>query len=91
MVHLKVVGVCLLKKPQVKPLREQSSLPEPKEKRQVRFEPGWLEVPVYARHSFGRGCRITGPAIIEETSSATVLGADQNLVVDAYGNLLISA
>jgi N-methylhydantoinase A len=90
-VHLKVVGVCLLKKPQVKSLREQSSLPESKEKRQVRFEPGWLEVPVYARESFGQGCRITGPAIIEETSSATVLCADQNLVVDAYGNLLISA
>ena len=90
-VHLKVVGICLLKKPQVKTLREQSGLPESKEKRQVRFEAGWQEVPVYARDSLGQGCHITGPAIIEETSSATVLCADQNLVIDAYGNLLISA
>jgi N-methylhydantoinase A len=91
MVHLKVVGVYLLKKPQVKPLREQSGTPQSTGKRQVRFEPGWVEVPVYARDSFGQGCRITGPAIIEEISSATVLCADQNLVVDAFGNLLISA
>jgi N-methylhydantoinase A len=90
-VHLKVVAVSVQKKPEIRPLPSQAGPAEPTGKRQVRFEEGWTEVPVYDRGSFGQGCRIMGPAIIEEAASATVLCANQELAVDRFGNLLISA
>jgi N-methylhydantoinase A len=90
-VTLKVVAVSLLKKPEVGTLPAQVGTPEPGGKRRVFFEAGWLEVPIYNRESFGQGCRITGPAVIEEEASATVLCAGQHLTVDPFGNLLISA
>ncbi len=90
-VHLKVVGVSVLKKPEMKPLRHQLGTPKSTGKRRVRFETGWAEVPVYDRDNFGQGCRIIGPAVIEEASSATILCADQTLAVDPFGNLLITA
>lgn len=90
-VNLKVVAVSVLKKPDVRRLPSQTDPAEPRGKRQVRFEKGWAEVPVYDRDSFGQGCLIIGPAVIEEAASATVLCADQVLKVDCFGNLLISA
>jgi len=90
-VTLKVVAVSLLKKPEVRILPAQVGTPEPGGTRRVLFEEAWLEVPIYNRESFGQGCRITGPAIIEEEASATVLCSGQQLTVDPFGNLLISA
>jgi N-methylhydantoinase A len=90
-VTLKVVAVSILEKPEVRTLPAQVGTPEPGGKRRVFFEGGWLEVPVYHRESFGQGCRITGPAVIEEEASATVLCSGQHLTVDPFGNLLISA
>jgi N-methylhydantoinase A len=90
-VTLKVVAVSLLKKPEVGTLPAQVGTPESGGKRRVFFEAGWLEVPIYNRECFGQGFRITGPAVIEEEASATVLCAGQHLTVDPFGNLLISA
>jgi N-methylhydantoinase A len=90
-VTLKVVAVSLLKKPEVRTLPAQVGTPKPRGTRQVFFEEGWFEVPIYNRESFGQGCRITGPAVIEEEASATVLCSGQHLTVDPLGNLLISA
>ena len=90
-VNLKVVAVSILEKPEVRQLPSQVDKVEPRGKRQVRFEKGWAEVPVYDRDTFDQGCRITGPAVIEEAASATVLCPDQELSVDCFGNLLISA
>lgn len=44
---------------------------------------------VYDRAGLGEGDRITGPAIVEESKSVTVLCPGQALTVDAYGNLII--
>jgi N-methylhydantoinase A len=90
-VTLKVVAVSVLQKPEVRILPAQVGTPVPRGTRRVLFEEAWLEVPIYSRESFGQGCRITGPAVIEEEASATVLCAGQNLAVDPFGNLLISA
>jgi N-methylhydantoinase A len=90
-VTLKVVAISLLKKPEVTILPVQVGVLEWRERRRVLFEEGWLEVPIYNRESFGQGCRITGPAVIEEEASATVLCSGQHLTVDRFGNLLISA
>ena len=90
-VTLKVVAVSLLEKPEVRTLPAQIGTPEPGGTRRVFFESGWLEVPIYNRESFGQGGRITGPAVIEEEASATVLCSGQHLTVDPFGNLLTSA
>ena len=57
--------------------------------RPVTFEDGTHETPVYARPDLRSGDRITGPAIIEEAASVTVLKPGEPLRVDEHGNLLI--
>ena len=91
LVNLNVVAVSVLKRPELRELPEQPGISQLRGKRRVRFEEGWLETPVYDRDSFGQGCRIGGPAVVEEAASATVLCPGQNLSVDRFGNLLLSA
>jgi N-methylhydantoinase A len=62
---------------------------EPVSRREVTFDDGRHDTPIYDRGSLGEGQKIAGPAIIEEPASVTVLRPGQNLRVDAYGNLLI--
>lgn len=50
---------------------------------------GWRETPVYDRLRLAPGASLSGPAVIEEMSSTTVLAPGQSLHVDAYGNLVI--
>ena len=45
---------------------------------------------VYDRSRLGAGDRITGPAIVEQYDSTTVVLAGQALTVDDIGNLLIA-
>ena len=44
---------------------------------------------MYDRDRVPTGVRFTGPALLEEMSSTTVVGAGQDVVVDDYGNLII--
>jgi len=60
------------------------------ERRQVHFEGGAEEVPVYRRQALGAGHRIEGPAMIEEPASVTLIRRKQTAEVDRYGNILIS-
>lgn len=45
---------------------------------------------VYRREELGRGCRIEGPAIIEEHTATTVIGGRDVLVVGEHGELVIA-
>lgn len=89
-VTIKVIAIALSGKPDAKVLPEQIEAPEPFERRKVFFERGWFEVPIYRRESLGANGKLTGPAVIEEEASATVLLPGQNLTVDRFGNLLVS-
>jgi N-methylhydantoinase A/oxoprolinase/acetone carboxylase beta subunit len=51
--------------------------------------PGYLECPVYDRHALPAGITLTGPAIVEERESTTVLPPGVEGVVDEYANLLV--
>lgn len=53
-------------------------------------EAGFTATPVYDRYRLVAGDAITGPAIIEERESTTVIWPGDRLRVDAYGNLRIS-
>ena len=62
------------------------------DERSVYFGPneGWVATPIYRRSSIPVGKTITGPAIIEEMSSTTVILSGQDASVDAFGNILIN-
>lgn len=51
---------------------------------------GWAQTPVYIRDRLLAGNGITGPALIEEHASTTVVQPDDTLRVDDLGNLQIS-
>jgi N-methylhydantoinase A/oxoprolinase/acetone carboxylase beta subunit len=43
---------------------------------------------VYDRHRLDPGARLTGPVIVEERESTTVVGPGARLSVDAHRNLV---
>jgi N-methylhydantoinase A len=53
-------------------------------------EIGWLDTPVYDRLKLGAGAQFSGPVVIEEKTSSTVVYPGQNVCVDKYGNLIIT-
>jgi len=61
-------------------------------KRQVYFgeNGGFLETATYARAGLLAGNRISGPALVEEHASTTVVMPGDKLVVDEWGNLVIT-
>lgn len=61
-----------------------------KEIRPVIFEGyGKISTKVYDREKMFKGMVVEGPAIIEETSSSTVVYPNMKVLVDNYGNLII--
>ncbi len=92
-VNLHVTAFGMVQKPQIARLgREGDNAREArKEVRQVLFEEhGWIDTPVYERELLNAGSTVEGPAIVEEPSSSTIIYPGQHLVVDAYGNLIIT-
>jgi N-methylhydantoinase A len=59
-------------------------------RRRVYFDGKFRATPTYARAALAAGNRISGPALIEEYASTTVLLPGDRLHVDVYGNLLIT-
>ena len=51
---------------------------------------GYVDTPVYTRTDLAAGQRITGPALIEEYASTTVLFSGDRLEVSEYGDLVIT-
>lgn len=78
-------------KPSFKPAVELNADPGvPREVRPVFFgELGWLDTPVYERESVPAGAMFSGPAIIDQIDSTTVVPPDTTAVVDEWMNILI--
>ena len=51
---------------------------------------GWKKCSTYRRDALRAGNRIAGPALVEEHASTTVLEPGDKLIVDAWGNLVIT-
>jgi N-methylhydantoinase A/oxoprolinase/acetone carboxylase beta subunit len=51
---------------------------------------GFVDTPLYDRYALTAGATITGPAIVEERESTTVLPPGATAVVDAYANLIVT-
>ena len=78
-------------KPEFHRLAAAAGPPLPVGRRPVRFLDGVCDTPVFDRASLAAGHGITGPAIIEEAASVTVLTPRHHLTVDDYGHLVIEA
>jgi N-methylhydantoinase A len=69
---------------------DEGPLPEPTGRRDVVFADGaWVPTPVYWRSDLHAGNELTGPAIIAEAISTTLLPPGDKLRVDPIGNLRI--
>ena len=64
---------------------------EPKETRQVYFAEtsGFTATPIYDRAHFGQATRLSGPCIVEEMDSTTVIHPGYAADLDPWGNLVI--
>jgi N-methylhydantoinase A len=93
--HSSVIGT--LDKPVAKRLRAAAAkngrrVAAKKTKRKVYLTDvhGYVDTPVYARSDLTAGQRITGPALIEEYASTTVVFPGDRVDVSAYGDLVIT-
>ena len=72
------------------PRLQAGPLPEPRERREVRFgSAGLLVTPVYRREELPAGAGFRGPAVIEELDSTTLVPPGQKLLVLENGILRI--
>jgi len=89
-VSLRLTSIGRIEKPPPRGL-EPGGVPEPKERRPVYFaEAGdYVECPIYDRYALGAGATLSGPAVVEEFDSTTVVHPGFGLAVDDVGNLVI--
>lgn len=94
LVSLRVTVLGIMKKPPKHSVNEGSSKPEKAALRTVKpvyFRAGgWADTPVYKRALLRAGNAISGPALIEEHASTTVMQPGDEMRVDELGNLQIS-
>ena len=94
LVSLRVTVLGTMKKPPKHSVDEGSSKPEKAALRAVKpvyfRQGGWADTPVYTRDLLCAGNTITGPALIEEHASTTVIQPGDDLRVDELGNLQIN-
>jgi len=58
--------------------------------RQVWFEGGFRDTPIYQREKLPQDARFAGPAIIEQLDCTTVIDPGSRVELDALGNLLVT-
>jgi N-methylhydantoinase A len=91
-VNLRVTGVGPIERPVLKPLDrlwddgvERAQLGC----RRVYFDDAFLETPIYGRARLQPGDHLTGPAIVEEFGSTSVVFPRMRASVDGFGNLVL--
>jgi N-methylhydantoinase A len=62
--------------------------PAPAAARQVYFG-GWRDTPIHRREALLPGMTLSGPVIVEQPDTTTVIEPGMRARVDAYGNLLV--
>ena len=91
-VSLRSATIGLMKKPERALLDKGKASPDAafRDKRPVYFSGvGTVETATYDRNKLTAGNRIEGPALIEEYASTTVVGPQDKVEVDTFGNLHI--
>ena len=90
-ITFKCTAVSAVESPQLPTLPASSGAATSTGQRQVVFEDGTVAADVYRRDDLADGDTLTGPALVEEAASVTVLKPGQTLRVDRHGNLIITS
>jgi N-methylhydantoinase A len=90
LVSVRLSSVGRIAKPPVRRL-ESGPTPEPKERRQVYFAEadGYVDCAIYDRYALPARASLTGPAVVEEFDSTTIVHPGFTVSVDETGNLII--
>jgi N-methylhydantoinase A len=89
-VNFCVSGFGLIERPEIPKLSKgDGATPARKSVRPVYFDGAFRDTPVYDRATLRPGCRLDGPAIVEEFGSTTVVFPGQYLEVDLHGVLIV--
>jgi N-methylhydantoinase A len=88
----RVAAIGTTSAPQMQTFEQRSSHADSGEQRPVYFdETGRYEnTAIYQRSRLGPGAEFSGPAVVEQVDSTTLIHPGQRVVVDELGNLLIS-
>jgi N-methylhydantoinase A len=89
LVNLCVSGFGVIERPQMPKLAIRGGKPTAKGQRAVYFGSAFRDTPVYDRASLPSGGRISGPAVVEEFGSTTVVFPGQTIEIDPHGILVI--
>lgn len=65
-----------------------TGMPKASSRRLVHFN-AWHDTPVYLRSDLAPGMQFSGPAIVEQSDTTTVVEPDMTVTVDAKGNMLV--
>jgi N-methylhydantoinase A len=90
-ITIKCTVVSRAERPEFPTLPVSGGAPQPTGHRRAVFEGGAFDTPVYDRAGLRAGDRLTGPALVEEAASVTVLRPGYRLEVTAHGHLLVLA
>ncbi|MEZ5100126.1 MAG: hydantoinase/oxoprolinase family protein [Thermoleophilia bacterium] len=90
LVNLRVQAVGVVHRPTIAPGGTEGGDATPVAMRPVYFDgPGWSDCPVYRRDALGAGATLSGPAIVEEFGSTTVVFPGWSVRVDDFANLIM--
>lgn len=94
MVNYRVGAVGTIDKPDLSehPVEENPQVPAPVEVRKVRFEgsPEYLDTNIYQRTQLPCGCTVSGPAIIEQMDSTSIIPPGWQAYNDLFLNLIVT-
>ena len=93
-VNLRLTAIGKIAKPRLRELKGNNTdiAAAQKATRSVYFaeSDSYVECPIYDRYRLGPGCVLTGPAIVEEIDSTTVIHPGYRAQVDRFGNLILT-
>ncbi len=91
--NLRVTAIGAVEKPGLREEPEEPMDPADaiKDTRPLYFEEerGFVETPVYDRNKLKPGCRISGPAVIEERITTVIIHPNWNGRIDGFGNIIM--
>jgi N-methylhydantoinase A len=89
LISIKLTAVSIGEKPALPILDPTSGEAKPSAERRVFFDDGPHDTPVVQRDTLRAGHTFTGPVVIEEPTSVTVVRPGHPVRIDEYGNILI--
>jgi N-methylhydantoinase A len=89
LVNFCVSGFGMIERPRIPRLESRAAVKPEHASRPVYFDGAFRDTPIYQRGALFAGCRLAGPAVVEEFGSTTVVFPRQQLEVDAHGILIV--